>query len=113
MTLSESVLNENYAALLESLSTDFPWTRKQLLEASDKEFDLKPLGVINKTYFIEINGRKYGYVVAPHLSDTIEQVVKRFNDMLKTNNRGQALAYLRSATKVVSGSVKGISPLMR
>ena len=113
MTLANKSIMTSYLTLLENCNSKFPWTINQLRLAEDKEFDLKPMGIINKTYFLEINGRKYGYVVAPHISDTIEQVVKRFNDMLKTNSRGQALAYLRSATTLASGSVKGVSPIMR
>lgn len=79
----------------------------------DEGLDLKPLGVINKTYFVEINGRKYGYVPASHINKSIEEIVKTFLDMLRTNNRGEALAWLRSATENVSGSVKNTSPLMR
>ena len=113
MALATKSIMASYLILLESCNSKFPWTMNQLKEAKDKEFNLKPMGIINKTYFLEINGKKYGYVVAPHISDTIEQVVKRFNDMLKTESRGQALAYLRTATKLVSGSVKGVSPIMR
>ncbi len=114
MSLATRVLDESYKRLVEDCWHKFPWTINQLLqESDDKKFELKPLGIINKTYFLEINGRKYGYEVAPHISKSIEEVVKSFNDMLKTNSRGEALAWLRSATKLVAGSVKGVSPLAR
>lgn len=107
MSLAKEVLKLYEEAMKIGLSSD-----TSLVEA-DKHMELKPLGIINKTYFIEINGRKYGYEASSQINKSIDEIVKTFQDMLKTNNRGEALAWLRSATKNVSGSVKGVSPLMR
>lgn len=110
MKLAESVVSRNVRVLNETLSTRFPWDLKKLEEGYyDEDLNLKPLGVINKTYFVEINGHKYGYTSSGR---DISDIAKTFEKMMQYG-RGKALAWLKKNTDLASGSVKGVSPLMR
>lgn len=88
-------------------------TRVTLEEAI---LSIKVLGVLGSTFFIEMDGHKYGYSELEKKDDpkyvALEDLERKFKKML-TFSAGKALAWLKSHTVLVSGSVKGISPLMR
>ena len=86
-----------------------------LEDSSQKSLDLKPLGTIGNTFFVMINGRKYGYEPQPQTKMTADQLEKEFLSRIKLLGRGVALKWLKDPqiTKLVSGSVKGIPVVAR
>lgn len=75
-----------------------------------EDLDVKELGILGDTFFVEVNGRKYGYTAPENM--TLVDVEKQFKKLM-TYSKGKALAWLKKNSKLVSGSVKGVSPLVR
>lgn len=84
-----------------------------LLETlTDEKLDLSPKGVLGSTFFLDINGNRYGYNVdSGKYKGSIEDLEKEF--LSKIDKPGAALAWLKSVTTLASGSLKGISPILR
>jgi len=85
-----------------------------ILEKMDiiEALEVKNLGVLGNTLFLDINGTRYGYSANHPEGHGIEKISKQFDDMSK-HSVGKALAWLKTVTKLESGSVKGVPKTIR
>lgn len=93
---------EDLKALCEEVNTD-----------EELKIDTLSMGIIKDTLFVKINGHQYGYEVDPSKTKldlrAIEQI---FRDRIADpKEKGKGLAWLKSVTKLASGSVKGLGRL--
>ena len=79
-----------------------------MVEIVNEGLTVKGLGVLGNTYFVNVNGNKYGYSASPEQDLSIEEIQKKFEKMC-TFSAGKALAWLKKVTMLDSGSVKGKS----
>lgn len=78
-----------------------------ITEEEESEFVIENLavsavGMKGKTYYIEINGKMYGY---EPLAGTTDELAGKFAGMLKYS-AGKALAWLKKNSNLVHGSMK-------
>lgn len=76
-----------------------------LAEAGSVSIEIN--GVLGNTFFVTVNGQKYGYEA---VSGKIEDLAAKFGRLLKVSG-GKALSWLKKNASVVSGSLKGKSQL--